>query len=267
MKTQQYYISDKHAVAFYREQATPEFWDKLWSTTDLQSQLRSSLDDGRFIPLVKKYLPARSLVLEGGCGTGHIVHALQYQGYTAIGIDYAEKTIQNIKAAVPELDVRVGDVRALDLSDASLDGYISVGVIEHFWEGYPPILKEMQRTLKPGGFLFISFPFLSPLRKLKILLHQYPVRTSSVMEEQQESFYQFGLNAQQVQTELERLGFKLIDRTNYDGIKGFKDEIRLFRGLLQSIYDGKRAQRLYPYLNRILLPFSAHMALLVMQKQ
>ena len=263
----QIYLADKHALAFYKQQATPEFWDKHWSTADLQAMLRNSTNDGLFVPAAQRHLPRNSVILEGGCGNGHIVHALQYHGYKAIGIDYAEKTIEQIKIAVPELDVRAGDVRALELPDASLDGYISVGVIEHFWEGYQPILKEMRRTLKPGGFLFISFPFLSPLRKLKIALRQYPVATSTGMARQQESFYQFGLNVQTVQTDLEALGFSRIERINYDGIKGFKDEVRLFRPFLQSIYDGERGSRLRPYLNRVLLPFSAHMTMLVMQKQ
>ena len=266
MKTTQTYLPDKHALAFYHEKATPEFWDKHWSAVDLETVLRSSKDDGLFIPVVRRHLPKESVVLEGGCGTGHIVHALQYQGYKVIGIDYAAQTIQKIKTAVPELDVRIGDVRALELPDAVLDGYVSVGVIEHFWEGYQTIFDEMQRTLKLGGYLFVSFPFLSPLRKLKITLRQYPFQNSLSLTVEQERFYQFALDAAQVQAELETLGFKFVERVNYDGIKGLKDEVSFFKPILQEIYDGKRGQRWRGRLNRFLLPFTAHMALMVMQK-
>lgn len=249
MKTLQRYIPEEHRIAFYCEKATAEFWDKHWETDQLQAIIRSSSDDGLFIPLVKKTLSPGSVVLEGGCGMGQLVHALHMQGYLAIGIDYAAKTIAKIKAAVPELDVRVGDLRSLDLPAASLDGYVSAGVIEHFWEGYQSIFQEMQRTLKPGGVLFVSFPFLSPIRKLKIALHQYPVQSRSALEADQERFYQFALDTRKVQTELEDLGFSFLEWVRYDGIKGFKDEISLSRPLLQPIYDGKRGQRWRDHIN------------------
>lgn len=266
MKTSQIYLSDKQTLAFYREKATSEFWDKHWSLVDLQSVLRTSTNDGLFIPAVKRYLPKDSIVLEGGCGMGHIVHALRYQGYKAIGVDFAQQTIQNIKEAVPELDVRVGDVRALELSDASLDGYVSVGVIEHFWEGYEPIAREMHRTLKIGGYLFVSFPHLSLLRKIKILTRGYEIGDYSTLKDRQNTFYQFALDAKIVQSEFERLGFKFVERIAYDGIKGFKDELTLFKQWLQPIYDGKHGGRLRPYLDKAFKPFASHMALLVMQK-
>lgn len=41
-------------------------WEKHWSTADLQAVLQNAIDDGLFIPLVKKYLPKEGVVLEGG---------------------------------------------------------------------------------------------------------------------------------------------------------------------------------------------------------
>lgn len=263
MKT---YLTDRKALAFYKQQATAEFWDKHWNAAGLQSVLRNSTDDGLFIPAVKRYLPKESVVLEGSCGTGHLVHALQYQGYKAIGVDFASETIKNIKEAVPELDVRLGDVRALDLPDGSLDGYISVGVIEHFYDGYESIIKEMRRTLKVGGFLFVSFPYMSPLRRLKVALRMYPFKESAALNARREQFYQFALTAERAQADLEALGFKLKERLTYDGIKGFKDEVALFQPYLQQVYDGKRGQRWYSHLNRFFLPFASHCVFLVLQK-
>jgi len=260
------YLPDKKALAFYREKATPEFWDKHWSGVDLQTTLRKSTDDRLFIPLVKKHLPQKSVVLEGGCGTGHIVHALKYQGFQAIGIDFAEQTIQKVKEAAPELDVRVGDMFALDLPDNALDGYVSVGVIEHFWDGYEEIAREMHRTLKTGGFLFVSFPYMSPLRRLKVALGLYPFQESAAQNDQRERFYQFALNDGTVRADLESLGFQLIEKLTFSGIKGFKDEVALLKPFLQQVYDGKYGWRKRQNLNRLLLPFTSHSALLVMKK-
>jgi SAM-dependent methyltransferase len=260
------YLTDKQALAFYKQQATAEFWDKHWSTADLQTILRNSKDDGLVVPAVKRYLPKESVVLEGGCGMGHIVHALQYQGYKAIGIDFALQTIKKIKEAVPELDVRSGDVFDLPLENNSLDGYISGGVIEHFWEGYNPILREMWRTLKIGGFLFITFPYMSPLRKLKVALRIYSFKESTVLNDNQEQFYQFALDVEKVQSDLEALGFQLKEMLTYDGIKGFKDEVSWSKPFLQQVYDGKRAQRWRLLMDRYLRPFASHTVFLVFQK-
>lgn len=260
------YLPDRQALAFYREKATAEFWDKHWSAADLQTILQNSKDDGLFIPAAKRHLPKESVVLEGGCGTGHLVHALKYQGYKAIGVDFAAETIKNIKEAVPELDVRLGDVRAMEMPDSSLDGYISVGVIEHFWAGYIPIIKEMHRTLRIGGFLFVSFPYLSPLRKLKVFLRMYPFRESKLLDDQQEQFYQFALTERIVCSDLQALGFALKERLTYDGIKGFKDEVAFLKPRLQEIYDGKRGRKWRHLLDALLKPFASHCVLLVLQK-
>lgn len=263
MKT---YLTDKKALAFYKQQATSEFWDKHWSVVDLQTTLQKSTDDRLFIPAVKRHLPKGSVVLEGGCGMGHIVHALQYQGYKAIGIDFASETIESIKKAMPELDVRFGDVRALDIPDASLDGYISVGVIEHFWDGYTPIINEMQRTLRTGGFLFVSFPYMSPLRRLKAFLKLYPMAKKQELDGKVDAFYQFAFFSSHVQADLEALGFQLKEFLTYSGIKGFKDEVSLLQPWLQEVYNGKHAIRLRSRLERLFKPFASHCALLVMQK-
>jgi SAM-dependent methyltransferase len=261
------YLSDKHALAFYREKATAEFWDKHWSTANLQTVLRRSRNDGLFIPLVIKYLPKESVVLEGGCGRGQIVSALQYQGYKAIGVDFASETVRKIKEAVPELDVRHGDVCALELPNESLDGYISVGVIEHFWDGHQAIIKEMHRTLRVGGFLFISFPYLSPLRRLKILLKMYPSAPKHELNSRSDTFYQFALSAPHIRADLEALGFQMKKFLAYDGIKGFKDEVASCKPFLQEIYDCKRGQLWRPHLDRLFKPLASHCALLVLQKK
>ena len=269
MITPQIYLPDRQAIAFYNEKANAEFWDQHWSAANLKTILQNSKDDGLVIPAVKRHLPNKSIVLEGGCGVGHIVHALQYQGYQAIGIDFATQTIRKIKEATPELDVRVGDVRVLDLPAASLDGYISLGVIEHFWEGYQPIAKEMRRTLRKGGFLFVSFPYMSPLRRLKVGLHLYPMSASKLLDNQQEQFYQFALKASNVKSDFVSLGFELKEQITYGGIKGFKDEVALFKPWLQGIYDsnyGRVGMRLRPYLDKMFKTFASHMILLVMQK-
>jgi len=259
------YLKDKKSLAFFKEEATAEFWEKHWNIENLEKTIRSCKKDRLFIPNLKKLLPQGSIVLEGGCGKGHLVHALKYNGYKAIGIDFATKTVEAIKKAVPELDVVTGDVRHLPLNNEVIDGYISVGVIEHFWEGYEEIISEMYRILKKGGYLFISFPYMSPLRKIRALFNLYPVSSGK----EKGNFYQFALEHKEVIKDLKNKGFILIKKIKFDGIKGFKDEIPLFKSLLQKIYNGKT----YPlramsyFLNLIFTPFASHCILLILKKE
>lgn len=260
------YLSDIKSIAFFQEKASPKFWDTHWSTGNLSTVVKNCIMDPIFIPAVKKYLKKNCSILEGGCGQGLLVHALQYNGYKAIGIDFAEKTVKAINDAVPELDVRVGDVRSLPLNDNELDGYISAGVIEHFWEGYDSIISEMARTVKKGGYLFISFPYMSLLRKAKAFFHLYPVSSKNLSDNLAETFYQFALDPKKVEEDLVDVGFVLIEYNKYDGIKGFKDEVSLLKPILQKIYDGKTCQSLRPFLDRCFKPFASHGILLVMKK-
>jgi hypothetical protein len=82
-----------------------------------------------------------------------------------------------------------------------------------------------------------------------------------------EHFYQFALNPEKVIKGIEQYGFQLVKKSQYDGIKGFKDEVAIFRPFLQAIYDGKILQILRRIIDIILKGLSSHMALLVMQKK
>jgi len=260
------YLVDKKMLAYYKEQASPLFWDAHWQIDDLKTYISSFRSDGTVIPMVKKYLPTGSVILEGGCGRGQLVHALQYLGYKAIGVDNAPKTILKIKEAVPDLDIRYGDVRKLNIETDSLDGYISIGVIEHFWEGYQSILSEMYRSLKIGGILFLSFPSLSPLRKFKIACRIYQLSTSNLVNSQASTFYQFALDYRTVTNECSNFGFKLIKIKHTNGLKGFKDEVALFRNYFQDVFDGKKHKALRPWLEIALRNFAFHSTLLVLKK-
>lgn len=60
----------------------------------------------------------------------------------------------------------LGVAEKLPFADNSLDGVISVAVLEHVKDPFQSA-AEISRVLKPGGFLFCAVPFLQPL-------HGYP---------------------------------------------------------------------------------------------
>lgn len=251
------------------QNATPEYWDEQWEDKNLEKKIKSGLKNRLIIGTTKKYIspnPSKK-ILEGGCGNGQFVYAFSQLGYDSYGVDYAPNIISQIKNIFPDLKVSVGDVRKSDFPDNYFDGYWSIGVIEHFLEGYDTVISETSRVLKPEGFLFITFPHLSCLRKLKIKWGLYPGFNENQVKK--EGFYQFLLSHTEVISKIEKSGFKLIEKRRFSGLKGLKDEVIILKPLLQRIYDAKNIIiKVINYsLSLILSPFSSHAILLVFRKK
>jgi SAM-dependent methyltransferase len=183
----------------------------------------------------KRYLKRGSRVLEGGCGRGDKVYSLRKHGYDAYGVDSAENTVRRIKEVMPDLNVVLGDVTDLQFDDGFFDGYWSLGVIEHFYQGYEPVMREMHRVLRKNGILFLEAPTMSWLRNYKAGRGMYPeyVETSELVKD----FFQFALDPKGVIADFERSGFELLKHGFPNDVEGLKDEVSLLRRPLQFLYD------------------------------
>jgi SAM-dependent methyltransferase len=205
--------------------------------------------------------------LRGGAGLAQNSWYLHLAGYRTIALDFAPKTVEFLKQHRPEVCPVLGDVRNLSLENESVDGYWSLGVIEHFYGGHDVILNEMHRVIKNDGYLFLTFPHISKLRQIKAKKGLYEIWPGN--EDLVADFYQFALDSDRVINTFEENGFKLIHKHSLDGVKGLKDEIKIGRSWMQALYDGKTLKtRLARRLLDILLrPWASHMALLVFKKQ
>lgn len=262
-----YFDKTNNRLIYVGETASDTFWDNHWKSDDPDFEKRVRAGHDSFvIDNTKKYLPSGARILEGGCGQADKVYALLRCGYDAYGLDYARQIVEKINQCVPELKVCFGDVRQLPFPDSFFDGYWSLGVIEHYYDGYDRILQEMHRVLNEGGYLFVTVPVMSWLRRKKAKLGRYPEYKSS--EKTRENFYQFAFEPQQVIDDLKRAGFKLIDVKPYDGVKGLKDEILMLKPFLQPLYEASTlpASVLKRILDFTLRRFANHMSLFIMRK-
>lgn len=247
--------------------ADANYWDNHWNReiSKLKEQIKVK-NNNFIIGYTKKYLPIGTRIFEGGCGLGDKVYALHYHGYDAYGIDYAEKTVKKVNQYAPELKITVGDVRNLSFPDNFFDGYWSLGVIEHFYDGYEKIVSEMLRVLKPKGYLFLTVPVISPLRKTKVRLKKYTEYKES--KETRNNFYQFAFDPKLVISDFESKGFDLVDVKPCDGVKGLKDEISLLKPFLQYLYDKENRPSRYAnkLLDTVFKHFANHICLFIMRK-
>jgi SAM-dependent methyltransferase len=240
-------------LAYFDQAACPDFWDQQWQrfATDPTVGLELGVPS-HVLREMRRWVPRGSRCLEAGCGMGNLVYGLTRAGWPCVGVDFAEKTVQVLQALRRDLEVRLGDVRALPFPDGSFDCYISQGVIEHFPDGYGPILREMDRVLRPGGVALVSFPSENRLRRLKRRFGRYA--PADRRRQGAPEFYQFALNPRSVCADLQQLGFAVLAVRHYEGVLGLADEaFSPLNRLLLWLYN-KRDSRLCSGSRRLLEP-------------
>jgi SAM-dependent methyltransferase len=184
-------------------------------------------------------------------------------GYEVTALDFAPRTIDALRLRAPEVNPTLGDVRALPFPDGSFDGYLSPGVIEHFYEGWGEVGAEAYRVLRPSGFFFVTFPAMSRLRRILLARGHYPQWESRWRAE----FYQFALDVDEVGGALSRLGFSVHRRSYVMGLSGLEDA---FPVLEPAIAKARRARRPFRAvagaIGRLLEPVAGHIAIVVARK-
>ncbi|MDY0094410.1 MAG: class I SAM-dependent methyltransferase [Candidatus Vecturithrix sp.] len=107
--------------------------------------------------------------LDLGCGTGLIHEVMQRKGChrQLVGIDISHGMLRF--ARQKQMTVVMGDAENLPFKSNSFDGILGKGVLHHLSDMGSSV-SELYRVLKPGGFLILTDPNLSPLRALKFML-------------------------------------------------------------------------------------------------
>ncbi|MBU2540173.1 class I SAM-dependent methyltransferase [Patescibacteria group bacterium] len=260
-----FYDKDNKRLIVIEEKATNKFWDRHWEAKNFKKEIEKGKNSWFVKKNTNKFLKHGARVLEGGCGRGQIVYGLKHWGYDAYGVDFAEETVKKINENLPDLKVSFQDVRSLDFPDNFFDGYWSLGVIEHFTGGYEKIIEEAKRVIKTNGYLFLTFPHMFFLRRLKAKLGIYKKLDNDINN----NFYCFILNEKEVAKNVEKHGFKLIFKKPFDATKGLKDEIFLLKPILQKVYDSHNLlAKGIKFLNSFFLSkIAGHSILLVLKKR
>lgn len=99
----------------------------------------------------------RGLVLDIGCGPGHIARYLSDHGVRAAGLDFSPVMVELARKLNPALQFSAGDMRALDVDAGSLAGIVAFYSVIHLPRSeVPAALAGFHRALAGEGRLLIS---------------------------------------------------------------------------------------------------------------
>ncbi|MBN2099219.1 MAG: class I SAM-dependent methyltransferase [Dehalococcoidia bacterium] len=143
---------------------TKGLWDRMWErkTDTLTDKDILYMVDETKLEYTLSILPDPSRqalrTVEIGCGSARLSCFLAAHEFRATCLDYSEGALRvaraNFRLLHVDGDFLLSDVRHLPLADGSFDVVLSTGLLEHFADPQP-IVAEMTRILKPGGY-FIS---------------------------------------------------------------------------------------------------------------
>ena len=102
-------------------------------------------------------------ILDWGCGYGQVSWLLKRRGLSVVSCDVEKRPARDLIDPLNQLDIAyLQDPLRLPYDSGTFGAVLSVGVLEHVGaENVESSLAEINRVLRPGGFLFI---FMLPNR-------------------------------------------------------------------------------------------------------
>jgi len=92
-----FYDKRNQRLILFEQRATSNYWDKHWQTDNLIEKVKEGKNNRFIKKFTTKFLEPGAKILEGGCGIGQNVYGLNYWGYKAYGVDFAEEAIKRQK--------------------------------------------------------------------------------------------------------------------------------------------------------------------------
>ncbi|EKD96055.1 MAG: hypothetical protein ACD_24C00206G0001, partial [uncultured bacterium] len=139
-------------------------WETHWHRSSIKHSIKQIEYEDFFRNSFNKLFKRGDRVLEAGCGFGRYCFWLEKRGIDAVGIDIIKEAIDIGKKFAKrnkyKSNLLVGNVCKLPFANNSFDGYISLGVVEHFRtkKEVQSAFTEAYRVLKPGGKAFYIVP-------------------------------------------------------------------------------------------------------------
>ena len=160
-------MTDKTDRAVAQPEDDKQFWAGQW-VADKSSGIEPpdaptwfNDRDLMLMDFIRPYLPSSGTIAELGCGSARLLAriGLERPNLRLVAVDYEETALKLVaessRAYGVPIETKLDDVNALSFADDSFDMVLSGGLLEHFPDP-TPALREMVRTLKPGGTFYAA---------------------------------------------------------------------------------------------------------------
>lgn len=139
-------------VQYSYDQVAEEYTTRIFHELEQKPLDREWLDD------FARAMQGAGLVVDVGCGPGHVTRYLHERGVSIRGLDLSARMVEIARHMNPEIAFEQGDMAVLQAQDNAWSGCVAFYSLIHF----PPtqlvsVLSELRRVLKPGGLLFLAF--------------------------------------------------------------------------------------------------------------
>ncbi len=124
----------------------------------IYDELRRKPLDRQLLDRFADQVRGEGLVCDLGCGPGQVARYLHERGVTMCGADLSPGMVERARELNPRIEFRQGDMTALDVPSEAWAGIAAFYAIVNL----PPAdaeraFREMERVLRPGGTLLLSF--------------------------------------------------------------------------------------------------------------
>ncbi len=215
--------------------------DNTWNTALYDQKHNFVFNYGQdLVPLLDPRPGER--ILDLGCGTGHLTHAIAASGAQVVGIDSSPEMIAAAHAAYPDITFHLMDAREFVFAEP-FDAVFSNAVL-HWIAEAEQVAQRVAAALKPGGRFVAEFGGKGNVATIIDAMQQAAHEILGIT-------IQFGWyypSIGEYASLLERQGLEtrtalLFDRPTRleDGAQGFRNWIQMFRGrALQDIPNDAR---------------------------
>jgi ubiquinone/menaquinone biosynthesis C-methylase UbiE len=141
--------------------STAAYWKQIYSDDRLLPAIYRDRHDTALGWIQELDLRPNARILEVGCGAGLITVVLARNGYTVDALDSTPAMLQMTRNDAADqgvqdrIRIHAADVHALPFEAHTFDLVIAIGVIP-WLHSERVALQEMQRVLKPGGYLLVT---------------------------------------------------------------------------------------------------------------
>lgn len=108
--------------------------------------------------ITRRLSPSTGVVLDVGCGPGHLTEHLRSLDVDAIGIDQVPEFIEHARTAYPSSRFELGTLHDLPVPNSSVAGILAWYSLVHLApDQLGDVLVELRRVVVTGGTLVVGF--------------------------------------------------------------------------------------------------------------